>query len=92
MKVVAPNTDQLDAARSVLGKSYDAYETRHLYIATGVTQAETPLFAVPERGLRIPFVFSGTPRPGEVPPRFNVIQHLRKAIAGGSTFVLVVGK
>jgi len=92
LRAVAPNTAQLDAAHSVLGNLLDAYDTTRLYIAAGVTQAETPLFAVPERGLRIPFVFSGTPRPGEVPPRFNVIQHLRKEIAGGSTFVLVVGK
>ncbi|HXH95063.1 MAG TPA: hypothetical protein VNN25_26050, partial [Thermoanaerobaculia bacterium] len=89
LRVVAPNTPQLDAAHSVLGNLLDAYDTTRLYIAADVTQAETPLFAVPERGLRIPFVFSGTPRPGEVPPRFNVIQHLRKEIAGGSTFVLV---
>lgn len=89
LKVITPTTAQLDAARKVLGASIDAYDTKHLYIATGVKQAATPLFAVPERGLRLPILLTGTTVRDEVPPRFNVHQYLRSELVGGSTFVLV---
>jgi hypothetical protein len=89
LKVTVPTTAQLEAARNVLGKSIDAYDTKRLYIAAGVRQAATPTFAIPERGLRIPILLTGTTVRDEVPPRFNVIQYLRRELVGGSTFVLV---
>jgi len=89
LKVTTPTTAQLEAARKVLGASIDVYDTKHLYIAAGVKHASTPTFAVPERGLRLPILLTGTTIPGEVPPRFNVIQFLRRELVGGSTFVLV---
>jgi hypothetical protein len=89
LKAVAPNTAQLEAARKVLGASIDLYDTKHLYIAAGVRQAATPAFAIPERGLRLPILLTGITVRDEVPPRFNVIQYLRRELVGGSTFVLV---
>ncbi|PYQ30119.1 MAG: hypothetical protein DMF56_10385 [Acidobacteria bacterium] len=89
LKITTPTTDQLEAARKVLGKSIDAYDTSRLYLAAGVRQAATPPFAIPERGLRLPILLSGTTRRGEIPPRFNVLQHFRRELLGGSTFVLV---
>jgi hypothetical protein len=49
----------------------------------------TPMFAIPERGLRLPILLSGTTVPGEIPPRFHVLQHFRRELVGGSAFVLV---
>jgi hypothetical protein len=86
LKVGPPTTSQLEAARRALGQSLAAYDTTRLYSATGTAQAATPPFAIPERGLRLAFVLGGTIGRDEMPPRFHVIQHLRSAIVGGSTF------
>jgi len=89
LKITTPSTSQLEAARKVLVASIDAYDTQRLYIATRVKEAATPTFAIPERGLRLPILLTGTTVPGEIPPRFNVLQHFRRELVGGSTFVLV---
>jgi hypothetical protein len=89
LKTTTPTTAQLEAARTILGKSLDTYDTKRLYIAASVKQAATPPFAIPERGLRLPILLTGTTVRDDIPPRFNVVQYLRRDLVGGSTFALV---
>src|SRR4029079_12565496 len=89
LTMTRPTKEQLEATRIVLGDRIEAFDLTYLYSATGVKEASTPPFAIPEDGLRLAILLGMKPARAELPPRFHVKQHEGREVVGGSTFVLV---